>query len=138
MLIIHSVIVIPCIDLPAPHFGSLTCANIGMVEHAARSCRALDWSSITNEFFLLLLPALRQASMETNLELPGVQTWIQIFTCSESSLTSERFPWNRCTKQIQGNDFKTQLSNWISFVFALHICISNVTKDVAEEHGVNS
>lgn len=37
-----------------------------------RSCRALDWSSISNEFLLLLLPVLQQASVDTHLEQPSI------------------------------------------------------------------
>lgn len=59
------------VSLP-PIFGSLTCANVGMVQHAAQVLPCLDWSSSSNEFLLLLLPVLQQASMDTSLEQPSM------------------------------------------------------------------
>lgn len=70
-LIIHSVIVIPCIHLPplleVSHVQTLAWYSI-----QPRACGALDWSSTTNEFLLPLLPALQQASVDTDLEQPSI------------------------------------------------------------------
>lgn len=98
ILIIHSVIVI---YFPlTPYFGSLTCANTGMVEHAARSCHALDWSSIIAEFMLLLLQALHQDSVDTDLDQLSIHQLRSTTSHSESTLTLLNLPWNRCIKQI--------------------------------------
>lgn len=71
ILIIHSVIVIPCIHLP-PILEVSHVQILAWCSMQPRSCRALDWSSITNEFLLLLLPVLQQASMDTDLEQPSI------------------------------------------------------------------
>lgn len=71
ILIIHSVIVIPCIRLP-PILEVSHVQILAWYSMQPRSCRALDWSSIINEFLLLLLPALQQASMDSNLEQPSI------------------------------------------------------------------
>lgn len=71
VLTIHSVIVIPCIHLP-PILEVSHVQILAWYSVQPSYCRALDWSSITNEFLLLPLPALQQASMDTDLEQPGV------------------------------------------------------------------
>lgn len=132
ILIIHSVIVIPCIHLPP----SLEVSHVQILAWYSlqpRSCRALDWSSITNEFSLLLLPALQQASMDTDLEQPRVDQ----HASKSSHIQNPHCPhWDfhetDAPSKYRDIVLRHNSQNGSSLFLPLYICIHNATKSVGE------